>query len=356
MHHLEINFYSTQIMENAENSAPSASTYLPSSRVIPTSTKPQYGGTTYKITQPTNISKFTIPGGSSKYAEPFPPINVSFQSDIRILSTLITSSNAKSIDYLQCNYASFVRIDGSSARNFFIVGFLLVQEVLAQESVENQNKEIRNYLMTSFSTLMTSIRSNPQKNSLTNLQKKLDEFLHTAITLNGGQYFDPRNKLTVARFLSEQCKIDKELAYIIAQAGRSATVKYMMSKRLDQSKYATFNKFTAEKDWGADNEYFHDIFSYFCRYSTFKVIIYTVRDDFTKEDVIGMETAVNVAYILKYSSRTKEFIGILYEGTNYSSIIKNSDVKSMLTRNKEPEINHNKEIWEYNRTARPLSP
>ena len=240
-------------------------------------------------------------------------VNATFIPEVRKLESLLQNPESNWIEEIDKRYTSFVHIEGGSARSFFIVGFLLVQESLLQDSIDSKNSKSTKYLANSFVTLMLCTKSSQQRDNLLILEKKLNTFLHEARRETQAQFFGLAEKPTIATLISQKCNADKNLSHAIIEVGRGSILKKLKLEQSNPQVADLTNKFSADKGWWDAFRDFTDILRTFCDFFNFKVIVHTIKDDQMEENTIGNDDAEHGAHVFKYSSGIKDFEGILYQ-------------------------------------------
>ena len=257
---------------------------------------------TVKIVQPKNVVKAGLNEEEAKQKQQPAVINVAFQPNIEVLQSLTENSFLATKDLREKNFSSFVIIDGNDAKNFFTVGFLLIQEVLFQDLLLIRNGKVTNSMVPTFPALLDLLKPKPHNKSLLNLQQQVKK---------SSKDFDLNDRQTIADLICEQCSTDKGLAHAIDRVGRNLIIKYIMSKTIDHTKYNTMDQFA--KDIESAIEHSENILNDFCWSSTFKLVLYSMKDGKLITNVIGISDATSVAYIFDYPSQTNGFRVILYQ-------------------------------------------
>ena len=242
-----------------------------------------------------------------------PRITVNFYDNLTAIQDPIDFDLKFDIASIIGGENSFVSIEGTHAKTFFFIGFILIKRAFMEES--SQAKIELKKVLASFNSLQKYLNYTDANNNLAISQTILKDFFNHALGPNRVIKFN-KDESTVSNLLCSQSQVDKAFLHSIAQAGRGLIAEQLAPK-IDSSNLAIFSRVTTLKDWALDDTYSDELLQLFAEAFDFRIELSS--NSKSQKQCFGKENTKHVVTLLRYQSETKDSSYLLYRVTNKQS-------------------------------------
>ena len=262
------------------------------------------------------------------------PLEINYNQDIQHVQHLIPEQYSQVKQFLGINYGSYLRVDGDSGRNCFLIGFILIENLMMQQAYRDQ-EAFQKLLADSFMEVRKILQDPNEKISIYDRYLAWDNFIQKALqqkNMNPSKFSFRRN---IAEFVSSYCRTDSVLLEAIILLGRCAMMHQMMRKNLTH-KWGHIFQSLGSNEWKDDESYAEALYRLFA-------LMFQCKIDFLSIEMtanfgnIEDPNAIYKTSMWKYksSSSGRKIRGLLYE-YDAQSPPRNAPVEeNILTRNKD---------------------
>ena len=208
---------------------------------------------------------------------------------------------------------SFLSIEGTHAKTFFLIGFILIKRVFMEEY--DQARIGLKRILSSFNSLQKYLNYTDANNNLAISQTVLKDFFNQALGPNRVINFN-KDEDIVSNLLCSQSQADKAFLHSIAQAGRGLIAEHL-APEIDSPKLDIFSRVTTLKDWALDDTYSDELLQLFAEAFDFRIELNS--NSKSQRQYFGKENTKRTITLLRYYSETKDSSYLLYKVTNKQS-------------------------------------
>jgi len=273
--------------------------------------------------QPTQFSS-SDSKGDFEATNPFVEVQVNYFSTMDSLKRDIPYSNTVLKHRIESSFNCFTQINGKYGKTFFLIGYILVEDIISQIDSSSAYEASRLLLDSFYSAGRLQELDHQEKTLFTKLRFKLQDFFIKAEGLKSMllAQVDATNK--IASFLCEEIMKDKELILALIQGARCYLIQNMLARGVSLSEMSLFDKFT-KSEWAVPDMYDEEILTKFSETSEIKLNIFEMNSFEIKEKLIGSSLSQREVSLVLFTTRYKEFSAVLFQPKKHHSTIKKED-------------------------------